>query len=237
MADGRQRQPAVDKTPHTVPGDPAVLAALRQCAVPEPTDLEPKQPQRRMIHGHPVVAGVSMYHRLQPLAQFGDGFVHAPLELGFHLVQLRLQPLADRLPQHRVHSIASLLHTDMREAQEVERLRFPFTAPLPVVDRKRTEFQKLRLLGMQLQVELSHSRAEFCPKLIGIRFLLEWCLPLSPTASAPRSKFLSRLNTRPARSPVNASTLLLRAAPHDLGPLWVATSHAYDFCNHNTSPV
>src|SRR5467141_1169820 len=48
---------------------------------------------------------------------------------------------------------------------------------------------------------------------------------------------LTRLNTRPARSPVNASTLLLQAAPHDSGPMWVATSHSYDFCIHYTSPV
>jgi hypothetical protein len=64
-----------------------------------------------------------------------------------------------------------------------------------------------------------------------------WGLPLSPTASASRSKFLTRLNTRPARSPVNASTLPSRAAPHDSGPMWVATSHSYDSFIHYTSPV
>jgi hypothetical protein len=64
-----------------------------------------------------------------------------------------------------------------------------------------------------------------------------WSLPLSPTASASRSDFLTRLNTRPARSPVNASTPPLRVAPHDSGPMWVATSHSYDFCIHYTSPV
>ena len=64
-----------------------------------------------------------------------------------------------------------------------------------------------------------------------------WGLPLLLTASASRRKILTRLNTRPARSPVNASTLLLQAAPHDSGPMWVATSHSYDFCIHYTSPV
>ena len=48
---------------------------------------------------------------------------------------------------------------------------------------------------------------------------------------------LTRLNTRPARSPVNASTPLLRVAPHDSGPMWVATSHSCDFFIHYTSPV
>jgi hypothetical protein len=64
-----------------------------------------------------------------------------------------------------------------------------------------------------------------------------WRLPLSPTASASRSNFLMRLNTRPARSPVNASTLLLRTAPHDSGPMWVADPLSYDFCTQYTPPV
>jgi hypothetical protein len=45
-------------------------------------------------------------------------------------------------------------------------------------------------------------------------------LPHSPTASASRSECLTRLNTRPAHSPINASTPPSRAAPHDSGPMW-----------------
>jgi hypothetical protein len=135
MTDRRQRQPAVDEAPHAIPKDAAVLAAPRQRAMPEPPDLEPKDPQRVLVQGHSVIADVSTHHRLQPLALFGDGFVHAPLKLGFHLVQLRLQSLAYRLPQHRKPSITPLLYADMRKAQEVERLRFPFSTPRPAVAR------------------------------------------------------------------------------------------------------
>src|SRR6266566_7071953 len=115
MTDGRQRQPAGDETPHAVPKDAAVLAAPRQRAMPEPSHLESKKSQRRVVHGHSVVADVSTNYRLQPLALFGDGFVHTTLKFGFHLVQLRLQSLAYRLPQHRKPSIAPLLHADMRK--------------------------------------------------------------------------------------------------------------------------
>jgi hypothetical protein len=31
--------------------------------------------------------------------------------------------------------------------------------------------------------------------------------------------------------------VIMRAAPHDLGPMWVATPLSYDFCIHYTSPV
>jgi hypothetical protein len=48
-----------------------------------------------------------------------------------------------------------------------------------------------------------------------------WGLPHLLTASASRRNVLTRLNTRPARSLVNASTPPSRAAPHDSGPMWV----------------
>jgi hypothetical protein len=39
----------------------------------------------------------------------------------------------------------------MREAEEVEGLRFPLPAPLAVLGRESAEFQEARLVGMQLQ--------------------------------------------------------------------------------------
>ena len=199
MTDNRKRQPASDQAPHAVPEDAAILAAPRQRAMPEASHLEPEKIQRRLVPGHSVIPEVPTHHRLQPFTLFGNGFVHPALKFGFHRVQLRLQPLADRLPQHREPPITFLLHTDMCKAQKVERLRFPFSTPPPLVDCERTKFQQPRFLRMQFQVELPHSFR----------------------ASASRRKVLTRLNTRPARSPVNASTPLLRVAPHDSGPMWV----------------
>jgi hypothetical protein len=144
MTDRRQRQPASDETPHAVPENAAVLATPRQRAMPKPADSEPKNRQRRLVHGHSVVAEVSTYNRPQPLALLGDGFVHSSPKLGFHLVQLRLQPFPYRLPQHREPSIAPLLYADMRKAEKVERLRLPFSTPLPLVDRIGTELEKSR---------------------------------------------------------------------------------------------
>src|SRR5579875_4070033 len=57
------------------------------------------------------------------------------------------------------------------------------------------------------------------------------------TASASRGRLLTRLNTRPARSPVNASSLPSRAAPHDSGPVWVANPAPCDSFIHYTSSV
>src|SRR5258708_7020590 len=66
---------------------------------------------------------------------------------------------------------------------------------------------------------------------------IRWSLPLSPTASASRRICLSRLNTRPAPSPVNASTPPSRATPHDSEPVWFAKTSLYETFIHYTSPV
>src|ERR1700680_308677 len=173
MTDRRHRQPASDDAPHAIPEDAAVLAPPRQRAMPKPANSESKSSQRRLVHGHSVISTVSTHNRPQPLALFGDGFVHSSLKLVFHLIQLRLQPFPYRLPQSREPSIAPLLHADMRKAKKVERLRLPFTAPLPLIDRIRTKLQKSRLLGMQLQVELLHAFRELRPELLGIRLAVK----------------------------------------------------------------
>src|SRR5690606_5597010 len=66
-----------------------------------------------------------------------------------------------------------LLCTDVCEAEEVERLGFPLTASASVRNRKRPELQQPRLLGVQLQVELSESLLEIRPELLGLHLTLE----------------------------------------------------------------
>src|SRR5262249_17036912 len=62
-------------------------------------------------------------------------------------------------------------------------------------------------------------------------------LPLAPTASASQGFALSRLDTRPVLSPVNASRPSLRAPTHDSGPVWVATPSPCDSCIRTTSSI
>ena len=48
---------------------------------------------------------------------------------------------------------------------------------------------------------------------------------------------ISRLNTWPARTPVNASAAALLPPPHDSGPVWLATPSPYGSLIHDTLPV
>jgi hypothetical protein len=83
------------------------------------------------------------------------------------------------------------------------------------------------------------ARGPVAPRDLGTH---QFCLPPASTASAPRTARccgddLSRLNGRPARSPVNASRGQLPAPMHDSGPAWVANPSPYRTLIYCTSPV
>ncbi|MBU1207965.1 MAG: hypothetical protein KKH04_13725 [Proteobacteria bacterium] len=60
---------------------------------------------------------------------------------------------------------------------------------------------------------------------------------LSHSVSTLELNRISRLHTRPARTPVNASPLPSRTEAHDSGPMWFATPSSYDSSIHDTLPV
>src|SRR5712691_6858752 len=62
-------------------------------------------------------------------------------------------------------------------------------------------------------------------------------LPHSIKGSASRTEFISRLNTLPARTPVNASPNESLHSTHDSGPLWLARPLTYDSFIHCNLPV
>src|SRR5258705_10303354 len=159
MAYAGRRQPPLDEPAHPLPGDVPCLTAPREGAVPEPAHPEPEHGERRAVRRHPIVADVPTYNLTQPCPPRGDRIMPTPPELGLHLAQLRLQPLPDRLPHHREPPVP-LLPADMREAEEIERLRLPLPGAPSVLGRVRPERQQARLLGVQLQAELRQSLAQ-----------------------------------------------------------------------------
>jgi hypothetical protein len=71
--------------------------------------------------------------------------MHALVELSLQLLQLGSHTLADRRSSHG-KSPHPVLPTDMFEAQEVERLGFPFSPTFPVLFGKPPEFDPARLV-------------------------------------------------------------------------------------------
>jgi hypothetical protein len=94
VADLGGRQVAVDESPHPVPKDPAILAPMRQRAMPESAHLKPENEERLSVRGHTIVPIVPTDDGAQPFAYLRNGIVHPLLEFGLYLAQLCLQPLA-----------------------------------------------------------------------------------------------------------------------------------------------
>src|SRR5690606_28037172 len=158
--------------------------------------------------------------------------------------------LLSRVPLGQVPSLHSLRHQSLGFVRAL--LRYYGPVRLPVVVRHRRTSLDFPTRPAAPSAVGNHRISRFprkvFPYVLGVSDRAEpssvsrcrrhqYCLPTSPTASALRRKLLSRLGTRPARTPVNASTPPLRVAPHDSGPVWVATPSPYDSFIHNTLPV
>src|SRR5881409_3070151 len=172
MTNARRGQPPLDEPAHPLPGDVPCMTAPRQRAVPEPADLEPEHAYRRAVHGHSVVASVPTHNLTQPCTHHWDRIVQPPPQLGLHLTELRLPPLPDRLPHHR-EPPTPLLPADVREAEEVERLRLPLPGPPPVLGREWPEFQQSGLLGVQLQPEPREPLTQLGQEPLSVRPVLK----------------------------------------------------------------
>ena len=90
-----------------------------------------------------VIVEVALHDRLEPLSGFSHRLVHALTKLLLNVNQLSPHSLADRVALHREVPV-SVLPADVRESQEVERLRLSLTAPCPVLRRKAAELNHAR---------------------------------------------------------------------------------------------
>src|SRR5207247_5995811 len=88
-----------------------------------------------------------------------EGQVHPPLQLDFHLAQLRLHPPTRCAPMQE-ELPSPCLRADMREAQEIEGLWLSDSTFLTIRCREGTEFDQASFVGVQLQRELAQSPAK-----------------------------------------------------------------------------
>jgi hypothetical protein len=85
--------------------------------------------------------------------------VQAPLQFLFQGPQLGLLPLAYRLSQNREVPLPGPC-ANVRETQEVERLRLAFFPLSPILFRKAAKLDDTRLIGVQLEAEVRESLAQ-----------------------------------------------------------------------------
>ncbi len=98
--------------------------------------------------------------------------MHAPRELVFDLFQLRPHPFRDRDALNPEPS-APGRRADVREAQEIERLRLAGPACLPVPGSVPPELDQPRLTRVQFQPELREPAAQLAQEPVGVLPFLE----------------------------------------------------------------
>src|SRR4051812_5774968 len=88
MVDLNFWEPAVNKSLHSWPCQVTLLASPSKHMEPVTTDLVTKITQSAGVVWNSVITVVSTNDRPQPLPLFGNGLMHAPAQLCFHLLKL-----------------------------------------------------------------------------------------------------------------------------------------------------
>ncbi len=167
MRDAGGRQPSSGEAVHPVPADPRALAAAPQRLEPVSDRLVAEGPDRFAVAGHGVVGEVPSHHACQPAPLLRDGEMPASQALVFDLGQLRPHPFRDRLTRQPEPPGAGL-PADVREAEEVERLRLAQTPTSPVDGGEAPELDQPRLVRVQLQPELREPLAKLRQELLRV---------------------------------------------------------------------
>jgi hypothetical protein len=98
--------------------------------------------------------------------------MHTLAKLLLDFLQLLPHAFADRRAPHRENSFP-VLPADVREAKEIERLRFAFPSLFPVSFGKPPEFDQTRLVWMEFQSKLPQPLPETLQKTICVCLMLE----------------------------------------------------------------
>src|SRR5438132_3052380 len=182
-------------------------------------------PLKRAGHAAPALSPGHVTLGSIPLGQ--PPSLHRLLSLRLDLVRrLRWYYGSVRLPVPVHHRGASL--------------DFPMRSVIcSLTDRHEISRFPLKVLAYMRRV-LDRARSKSVSQYRRFQFRL----PLSSTASAPGSGHrwrdggsISRLNTWPVRTPVNASPPLSGTKVHDSEPVWSATPSLYETLIHNTLPA
>src|SRR6266511_4669519 len=172
VQDAGRWEPSLSETVGALPGPVVALAATPKRPAPVPGHLVPEGLDRPGVARHGVVGEVSSHHTGQPGALLRDGPMPACLELVFDLLELGPHPLGDR-DAPEPEPPAPGLPADVREAQEVERLRLSEPVRLAVRGGEPPELDQASLVGMQLQGELRDPVAKIVEELLGVTSMLE----------------------------------------------------------------
>src|SRR5487761_150912 len=141
-------KPLLSKTSHMLPRHPAFLTTTSNNAQPALAHLEPKGPETGGVSRDGMIVEVALNHAPQPFPDFRQWLMHAPPKRDFHLFQLSEESLSDGLAQHEELAVLPGPSADVREPQEVKRLRLALASSLSVLGSKTPELNQACLIRM-----------------------------------------------------------------------------------------
>ena len=141
------REEVSGDTRDALPGYPVGLAAPPERTSPEVEDVVAEGRDGLTIGRDGVVCEEALDNLPQPSSLVGDGLVHSPPQLLLDLLELRPRAVGTALPLEEEAAFVRSA-ADMREAEEVEGLRFSEPAPLALRRRVAAELDQAGLLRM-----------------------------------------------------------------------------------------
>src|SRR5438445_7620114 len=124
------------------------------------------------VGGHRVIRKVPLHHLTQPCTLLRDRVVPDLRQLLLDTAPRQLQPIPTGRAPKRERAPPSAA-ADVREPEEVERLRFTKTPLVTPSCRVSTELDQACLVRMHRQPELLHARAYLGQESLGIVLSLE----------------------------------------------------------------
>ena len=151
---------------------PPRLTTALQRASPVAEHTFPEQPEAIDVARYSVVVEVALHNRSEPGTCLWHRIMHSQAKLLFDFLQLLAHALANSHTSHSVRPLPAL-PADVREAKEVEGLRFPFPSAFAIRFGIPPEFDSARLVRVKIQSELPQSFSHGLAKTIRIRSPLE----------------------------------------------------------------
>src|SRR5919106_2165744 len=157
---------------HAFPVQARALAAAPERVAPVPGRLGTELNDRVAVARHRVVVAVAVHDAGEPAPLVGDREMPPSHQLGLDFAELGSHPLLAGDALEREAS-APGLRADVREAEELERLRLPESSLLTSLGGEPAELDQPRLLRVQLQRELREALAKVREEALGVVPMLE----------------------------------------------------------------
>jgi hypothetical protein len=149
------------------------LAASSKALKPDESDRVIETAHGPIVPGRTVIGIGPLEHSPEPSTIYVDGPIHPDAEFIFDPTDLGEHDLALRLASDDKGSVLSSPVTEVRESEEVERLRFALAPPASVSGSKPAQLDQASFVGVQTERKASQPFLQIRQKTFRVLAVLE----------------------------------------------------------------